>query len=295
MDKGQLRFRHLRIKRDPPLLARNKAASKTFTKNPLLCPKVEILNTTGLSFPFTSSSQEMGTHMAWFHFYTLDNGWIYQLHSALYIQVPPLNPNMDNPKSPENSNSNSYGSHTPIFHVLICLLTCNLRFPPLLVTSTNTANPYPNTPQYTKVWHTLGKYIYSWAALPNFAKALYKWLAVASCQRLLTHNSLPTGYLRPCQLDTWNYFFELSGRHLGKRQEMRQNPHGAWLPFYIVDTRLWLDLPVTLWFVFDRVTWAECSEGYTRELMWPNAWPNIASNSLLNLGPVIQYKKKLQE
>ncbi len=41
---------------------------------------------------------------------------------------------------------------------------------------------------------------HSWASLPGSAEPLYKCLADATYQRLLTHTSLPTGYLRPCKL-----------------------------------------------------------------------------------------------
>ncbi len=45
----------------------------------------------------------------------------------------------------------------------------------------------------------LTQHIHAWAAS---LRPLYKPLAVASRRRLLSHNSLPTGYLCPCELDT---------------------------------------------------------------------------------------------
>ncbi len=66
-------------------------------------------------------------------------------------------------------------------------------------------HPYPNTclvhqgkgttyPRYTNT--------HRWTALPGSTVALYKCLADSTNQRLLTHTSLPTGHLRPCELDT---------------------------------------------------------------------------------------------
>ncbi len=73
-----------------------------------------------------------------------------------------------------------------------------------LVTSTNMPNPYPSTrllhqgqgTKYPRWTHTV-EHLCSAPLRP-----LYKSLAVASCQRLLTHNSPTTGYLHRCELDT---------------------------------------------------------------------------------------------
>ncbi len=71
---------------------------------------------------------------------------------------------------------------------------------PLPVTSRYTTHPCPNTCFSTYPVPKINTH--SSAASPCFAVALYKCLADATRQRLLTHTSLLTGYMCLCELDT---------------------------------------------------------------------------------------------